>query len=140
MAFWNKKKKVTKYKPTGKLGWFNMNGHNPLHGSAGFNYTVIVEVIHVVGVRTKVKILEVDIHRNCNKSRGDCLKNYGRGDWVVTDQFMWETTEQHLTRVNTIEQTEYENVDELLDDDVDYTPHTVNPFVHTFINENHEQA
>lgn len=140
MAFWNKKKKVTKYKPTGKLGWFNMYGKNPLYGSAGFNYTIIVETIYVVGERTKVKILEVDIHRNCNKSKGDCLTDYGRGEWIVTNQFQWETDTQHATRISAITQTEYENVEELLNDDVDYTPHTTNPFVHTFVNENPEQA
>lgn len=135
MAFWNKKKKVTKYKPTGKLGWFNMNG-NSVYSSVGFNYSVIVEVIQTVNDRTKVKILEVDIHRNCSKSREACLKDYGRGDWVVTNQFRWETDLQHATRINSITQAEYEDVEELLNDDIDYTQHTVNPFVHTFINEN----
>jgi hypothetical protein len=87
-----KKKKKVPYIPQGKIGYFYKNDWP-------FHYSIIVERIGQIDDRSRVKILEVDIHRDSNKSESQVLHNYSRGEWVITRQFTWESEEDKARRL-----------------------------------------
>jgi hypothetical protein len=127
--WWSKKK--VKYKPVGKIGHF-------CRGDYPYYYTIVFERLYDVADRSKVKILEIDIRRDCTKTKEQCLSNASAGEWVSTAAIKWETDEQYRIRTHQPFQEVYENHEELRNDDVDYTPHLVNPLRHNFLqNNNH---
>jgi hypothetical protein len=130
MGWFSKKITKTKYKPTGRLGWYTKNDYP-------FYFTILFERLYDVNTKSKVKILEVDVRRDCTRTREECLKHASVGDWVSTSAITWETDEQYHIRINqTIPVPPYENHEELRNDDVDFTRHTTNPFIHNFVNQN----
>lgn len=129
MGWFSKEEKKKKYKPTGKIGWFTKTDYP-------YYYTLIFEKLYEVGSKSKVKLLEVDVRRDCTRTRQECLRNASAGDWVTTSSISWETDEQYMTRTNQPLPPVYEDHEPLGNDDVDYTPHTSNPFTHHFVNNN----
>lgn len=123
--FWNKKSK-SKYKPKGKIGIFAKS-------SFPFYYSLIFERLQQVSNRTHVKILAVDICRNCTRNRDECLRDAQMGDWVVTSNVLWETDEQYTERLGLETPVEYDNVEPMVNTDIDLSPHVTNPFIHNFI-------
>lgn len=128
---WFSKKIKTKYKPTGKLGWYTKNDYP-------FYFTILFEKLYDVNSKSKVKILEVDVRRDCTRTREECLKHASVGDWVNTSSITWETDEQYNIRINQVVPPPviYENHEELNNDDVDLTRWIQNPFIHHFANNN----
>lgn len=129
MGWFSKKEKKTKYKPVGRIGYYTKNDYP-------FYYTLIFERLYDVGAKSKVKILEVDVRNDCTRTRQECLRNASVGDWITTSAVSWENDEQYLTRTNQPLPPVYEDHEPLHNDEVDYTPHTTNPFVHNFVNNN----
>ena len=82
------KKKPT-YEPTGRLGYCRAQ-------NGGYHYVLIVEEIdrienHTLDKRRiKIKVLEVDIDLDCNKTEAQCLKDWGRPSWVLETEFIWD--------------------------------------------------
>jgi hypothetical protein len=121
--WWRKKKK---YQPTGRVGYYRKCDYP-------WYYRIIVEKIQEINESCKVRILEVDINRGCTKNREQCLNNAMIGDWVRTEGIHWETDEQYSTRICDTEQR-FTTPFQLVNDEVDYTQFTTNPFRHNFIN------
>jgi hypothetical protein len=122
-----KKKKKKPYIPQGRIGYFRK--WDTIYQ---YYYVIIVEEIGRIGLRRKVKILEVDIFRDCNKSKSQCLNNYGMGEWVKAENFSWESEDDKARRLIGIPQT-YELTEEE-EEDIQYTyreNRTLTP--HTFI-------
>ena len=122
--FWNRKKQ--KYKPTGRIGYYRKSDYP-------WYYTVIFERLYDVDSMCKVKILEVSINTDCNCSKQECLKNLGVSDWVRIAAINWETDEQYTLRMGCEPEVVYDTAEDLQNDDVDYTPHTVTPYRHNFL-------
>ena len=109
---WPFKKKKKPYIPQGRIGYFYRNNWP-------FHYSIIVEQVGRINDRSRVKILEIDIHRDCSKSKSAILHNYSRGEWILTNQFIWETEDDKARRLIGIPQT-YELTEEV-DEDIQYT-------------------
>jgi hypothetical protein len=121
MMKWLKKKKViVPYIPQGKVGYIRKE-------SAGrsYEFTVIFEEIGRIGSRSKIRILEVDVDRDCNKNKQQCLSWWGVGDWIGTDNVYWETDEQRVERLGNVTPTTYDMDEEDLKEEIQYTltPH-----------------
>lgn len=127
MGWFSKKIVKTKYKPTGRIGYYTKTDYP-------FYYTLIFERLYDVSSRSKVKILEVDVRSDCKRTKQECLNNASVGDWITTSSVHWETDEQYFTRTNQEFPPIYEDHEDLNNDDVDYTQHTSNPFTHRFVN------
>ena len=89
--FWKKKEELTQYTPIGRLGYKRIDNF-PYHA------VIIVEQICMVGQRSKIKILDVAIDRDCNKTKKQILNKWGASDWVLTRTIEWESDEQLLER------------------------------------------
>ena len=89
--FWKKKEELTQYTPIGRLGCKRIDNW-PYHA------VIIVEQICMVGQRSKIKILDVAIDRDCNKTKKQILNKWGASDWVLTRTIEWESSEQQLQR------------------------------------------
>ena len=89
--FWKKKEELVQYVPIGRLGYIRVNNW-PYHA------VIIVEQICMVGQRSKIKILDVAIDRDCNKTKKQILNKWGVSDWVLTRTIEWESSEQQLQR------------------------------------------
>lgn len=122
---WWRKKKVEKYQPTGRIGYYRKSDYP-------YYYRIIVEKIQEINESSKVRILEVDINRGCNRSKEQCLTDAMISDWVITEGILWETDEQYSTRICDTEQT-WTPIP-LVNDEVNYGQFTSNPFRHNFIN------
>lgn len=112
--WWSKK---VKYKPLGRLGHFNRNDYP-------YRYTIIFEKLCEINDRSRVKILEVDVKRDCTKTKEECLKDCSAGEWVSTSKINWETDEQYVSRTNQIIPQVFETPEELRNDDIDYSQHS----------------
>lgn len=89
-----KKKLYVPYVPQGRIGYLRKDINSTYY------FTVIFEEIGQIGQRSKVRILEVDVDRDCNKTRKQCLDRWGIGDWLTTTHIHWETNEQRAERLN----------------------------------------
>lgn len=87
---WFRKKKVP-YVPQGRIGYYRKNDYP-------WYFTVIVEEIGRIGTRSKIKIIDLSIDRDCDKSKKSCLKKFGIGDYIITNNINWETDEQRAIR------------------------------------------
>ncbi len=90
-----KKKQYVPYVPQGRVGYLRKE----LSGCT-YEFTVIFEEIGQIGQRSKIRVLEVDVDRDCNKTRSQCLNRWGIGDWLTTVNIHWETDEQRSERLN----------------------------------------
>lgn len=91
--FWKKREEIlVPYIPQGRIGCRRLT--NVLYES-----TIIVEEIGRIGNRVKIKILDVSIDRDCNKTKEQILKWWGVCDWVPSNSIAWENEEQKHTRL-----------------------------------------
>jgi hypothetical protein len=97
-----KKKQYVPYVPQGRVGYLRKE-----LGSRTYEFTVIFEEIGQIGQRSKIRILEVDVDRDCNKTKKQCLDRWGIGDWLPTDNLHWETDEQRARRLGEVPQRTY---------------------------------
>ena len=86
------------YIPQGRMGY--CREYSTVCGSTHFHYIVAVEELQQIGDRSRVKILDVNVYRDCRKSKSQCLKDYGMSDWINRSLFEWETNEQWEDRLN----------------------------------------
>jgi hypothetical protein len=93
MSWFRKKKNVIPYIPQGRVGYRRVSNEYP------FCFTIVVEEIGKIGIRSKIRILEVDIDKDCIKTKEQCLLKWGLGDWVPTDYINWETDCQRADRL-----------------------------------------
>jgi hypothetical protein len=120
--FWKKnqsEEEFVPYIPQGRLGYKRLNLNNIWY------FTIIVEKIGEIGNRCKIKVIEVDVDRDCNKTKTQCLHKWGGGDWVDTSYFIWESEEQRFLRRG----TPYMVPEEILEpEEIEYklTPHNFN--------------
>ncbi len=77
------RKEEEEYEPTGKVGYRTFSSNT------FYKFTLIVEQIDKIESKVKIKILEVDINRDCKENRDACLKHWGKGDWVYEKDFTW---------------------------------------------------
>ena len=127
--FRKSKSKQEKYKPIGRIGWYTKDTYP-------YYYTLIFEKIYDIATKSKVRLLEVDVRRDCKHTKEECIKHVAIGDWVSTHGVVWETDEQYYIRTNQAHQLATFNPEELLNDDIDYRQHPTNPFIHNFIENN----
>lgn len=85
--FFNKKKEST-YEPTGKLGFKRYN-------TASYKFVIIVEKVDEIVDKIKkdgiikIKIIEVSVDRECDKTIDECLAAWGGNNWVRKEDFTW---------------------------------------------------
>jgi len=77
-----RKVKIEKYKPKGRIGYISKTNFP-------YYYNIIVEKLQEVNEASRIKILEVDVHRDCTKTKDACLRHCGIGDWVSTSSIKW---------------------------------------------------
>ena len=89
-----KKKKVVfvPYVPQGRIGFKRIEANNTWY------FNIIVEEIGNVDNKSKIKVIELNIDRDCDKTKDQCLKRWGGGNWFNTTYFRWETEEQKCLR------------------------------------------
>lgn len=116
MGWFRKKKNVIPYTPQGRVGYRRVDDYP-------FYFTTVVEEIGRIGQRSKVRILEVDIDKDCNKTKKQCLLEWGVGQWIITNSINWETDEQKCVRLG--QPISYEVDEDELKEEVLYriTPH-----------------
>ena len=114
-----KKSKKVPYIPQGKIGYLRREIGNIYY------FVVIFEEIGQIGARSKVRILEVDIDRDCNKTKKQCLDRWGIGDWLTTSNINWETDRQRAERLGHTTPITYDMDEEELEEETQYTltPH-----------------
>lgn len=114
-----KKRKTVPYIPKGRVGYRRAGQNFPYY------FTVVVEEIGRVAGRSKIRILEVDIDRDCDRTKEQCLKKWGLGDWVSTDYIHWENDYQRAERLGQETPITYEVEEEELEEETQYilTPH-----------------
>jgi len=110
-----KKKTYVPYAPQGRIGYFRK--HDTIRD---YYYVIVVEQIGEIGIRRKVRILEVDIFRECPKSKSQVLDNYGMGEWVRSENFSWESDSRRAERLGQIPQQTYQVDQDELEDDIIY--------------------
>jgi hypothetical protein len=119
MGWFSKKKKKVPYIPKGRVGYLRKELSNLYY------FTVIFEEIGRIGARSKIRVIEVDIDRDCNKTEGQCLTRWGIGDWLNTESIHWENDQQRAERFGQETPVTYEMEEEELEEDIQYTltPH-----------------
>lgn len=117
MSWFRKKKNVIPYTPQGRVGYRRVSNDYP------FYFTIVVEEIGRIGGRSKVRVLEVDVDKDCYKTKKQCLRKWGLGNWIPTDSIHWETDEQRRIRLG--QPISYDMDEDELQEDVLYriTPH-----------------
>jgi hypothetical protein len=115
MGWFSRKKKKVPYIPQGRIGYYRK--WDTIYG---YYYVIVVEEIGRIGIRRKVKILEVDIFRDCSKSEKQCLDNYGMGDWVKAENFSWESEDDKARRLMGIPEQTYMINEDDVDEDIQY--------------------
>jgi len=117
--FKKKKKKKVPYIPQGRVGYIRKEINNLYY------FTTIFEEIGRIGSRSKVRIIEVNIDRDCNKSEHQCLTTWGIGDWLTSAHVRWESEQQRAERLGQTIPITYEMEEEDLEEDIQYTltPH-----------------
>lgn len=133
MGWFKRKSKKVPYIPQGRVGYFYKNDWP-------FHYSIIVEEIGRINERSKVKILEIDTHRDCSKSDSQILRDYSRGEWIITRQFTWESEEDKARRLIGLPRPYMVEEDEI-NEDIQYryredNNRTLTP--HNFITENED--
>jgi hypothetical protein len=125
-----KKKTYVPYVPQGRVGYLRKE-----LSVRDYEFTVIFEEIGQIGQRSKVRILEIDVDRDCNKSKEQCIKRWGIGDWLLTNNIHWETDEQRDIRLGEIPQRTYQIDSNEIEQDVIYRqPDERQLTRHNFIN------
>jgi hypothetical protein len=114
-----KKKVIVPYVPLGRVGYVRKE----LVGT--YEFTAVFEEIGQIGQRSKVRILEIDVDRDCSESKQQCLTRWGIGDWVRTTNISWETDEQRAERLGHMIPVTYDIDEEELKEEIQYTltPH-----------------
>ena len=121
MGWFKKKSKKVPYIPQGRVGYLRKE-----IGSRAYDFTVIFEEIGRIGGRSKCRVIEVDVDRDCNKTKNQCLVKWGIGDWLTTGNIHWETDEQRAERLGQTIPVTYDMDEEELEEEIQYTltPHT----------------
>lgn len=114
-----KKSKKVPYIPQGKVGYLRKDISNIYY------FVVIFEEIGQIGNRSKVRILEVDVDRDCNKTKKQCLDRWGIGNWLTTSNIHWETDRQRAERLGHTTPITYDMDEGELEEEIQYTltPH-----------------
>jgi hypothetical protein len=121
MGWFKKKSKKVPYIPQGRVGYLRKQ-----LGGRDFEFTVIFEEIGRIGQRSKTRILEIDVDRDCNKTEKQCITRWGIGDWLTTENIHWESDRQRAERLGQTIPVTYDMDEEELEEEIQYTltPHT----------------
>jgi len=124
-----KKKQYVPYVPQGRIGYLRKEINNIYY------FVFIFEEIGQIAGRSKVRILEIDVDRDCNKTPKQCLDRLGIGDWLITSDIHWETDEQRARRLGQIPQVTYQmNIDDTQPDIIFNKPPERQMTRHNFLN------
>jgi hypothetical protein len=124
-----KKKPYIPYVPQGRVGYLRKELSSKL-----YEFTVIFEEIGRIEGKSKVRILEIDVDRDCTKTKKQCIDRWGIGDWLNTGGIYWETDEQRAIRLgNPV--TYQVNIDDLQPDIIYDQPDDRQLTRHNFLNQ-----
>lgn len=93
MSWFKNKEVIEDYTPKGRIGYKRFN-------TIGKSFVVIVEKLLTIGARSKIRLLEISIDRDSYINERRCLRMWGDSDWVLTDNYHWESDAEMTFRLN----------------------------------------